>query len=162
MQTPLLVLSPEYSWLFLLLAWVYHLLTLLIIFSPFFIVAKKWKPARWWHVASATILSFLIFLLFFWVIDQKIVQWDGWLKYVGNYGIFTGPFDNIWGTKGLLFTILLLPLSPFYSVWLIYREYNWRRFSLALGFSLLVFALMVAYEAYTFVLGLAAFFRHFN
>lgn len=162
MKEYLVVLSPEYSWLYVLLAWVYHLFTLVIIFSPLFIVAKKWKPARWWHVVGATILAFLIFLLFYWIIDNNVIQWSGWAKYVGNYGKFTGPFDNIWGAKGLVISTLLFSLSPFYSIWLIYRQYNWRRFFLALGFSLLVLALMAAYQIYVFFLGLAAFARYFN
>ena len=84
-------------------------------------------------------------------------------KQIKNSDLIADPLGDI----GLFYKALFIftPLwifSPFYSVHLIYKKYNWRRILLALGWCLITFFTMWIYYWYVLKLGVDAFLRHFN
>lgn len=127
--------------------WVLTILSLLIMFSPFFIIRlKKFEPVGWKHVIYAYLISFILFFAVEWVIElitQKIVGWT-----------FVRIADEIF-EKILFLPLLIWPLFIFYGTKIIYKKFNFKNFLLSLIASIALFGILVLISFWLMVLGLA-------
>ncbi|MDD5251262.1 MAG: hypothetical protein PHT12_01340 [Patescibacteria group bacterium] len=130
MSAPIFVLPRNLAPLYTTVVVVYHLLTIAISLSPFWYVARKYKPAKWRHVAVATAVSFVAFSAFYWLIGDAVTRLVGRLN-IGNGNLVAVPFDEYLLLSFFVLVPLALSLSAFVSVWLVYRKYSWRRVLLA-------------------------------
>ena len=132
-----------------LILWSYVIISLGLILSPFFILWWK-KIKKWRWIFLAYFLSILIFAGIFcldsWY-DRYLynnVYNSGWLMQVLLQGFFL---------VALLFVLALI-VSPFFITKIKYKKFTWKRGSIAIFYSILIFGILFGLSLYLMAWGM--------
>ncbi len=135
-----LTLSGFYFWIALFIQSVFLIIAVILIISPFLILRKdKFKPLKWWYFIFAYLISISVFVF----MALHMGDFGSWVYYnIKRWFFIERVFDNV-GVQIIPLMIILLSLSPFYVLKLLYGKFTRLRFYVTLSLSLLIFIILV-------------------